>query len=298
MKLKKIIGCLCIFMLIFSIHATTFAQDRASNEVIKADHKEYAQVLRVSGNNSDNRGVQGKITLPSKKALKDWDYINFYGGIGQWECGISTRPTTHKGVWKLFSNHPIEGAKSYEVQFLDGESVTLKLYIDDQTNKVIFIVNDKVIFTSKGTYDGGTSRMVIASCQSSDHNLSWRIKHGEVKVENMHFKDSAKEWKSLSYNNASYSNESWGSNNPTYYDIEWSGKNYFIAKGKICEFEKEDIDTGKKQTAKEYIPIKRYNATTAVVDGKIYVIGGQDENGKVLNVIEVYDPSTNTWKKL
>jgi N-acetylneuraminic acid mutarotase len=32
-----------------------------------------------------------------------------------------------------------------------------------------------------------------------------------------------------------------------------------------------------------------------VVDNKIYVLGGYDEEWKVLRVNEVYDPATNTW---
>src|SRR4051812_16901990 len=38
----------------------------------------------------------------------------------------------------------------------------------------------------------------------------------------------------------------------------------------------------------------RADLTSCVVNGKIYAIGGWDSIG-VLNTLEVYDPSTNTW---
>ena len=44
----------------------------------------------------------------------------------------------------------------------------------------------------------------------------------------------------------------------------------------------------------------RLHFTTAVIDGKIYLIGGKVEgrfNPTSINLIEVYDPLTNTWEK-
>ncbi len=39
----------------------------------------------------------------------------------------------------------------------------------------------------------------------------------------------------------------------------------------------------------------RGGCTATVVDGKIYVIGGYDENWTALNLVEVYDPVTKAW---
>ena len=50
------------------------------------------------------------------------------------------------------------------------------------------------------------------------------------------------------------------------------------------------------------IPTKRKNFTTAVVDNKIYLIGGtifNNWNGPFgLSIVEVYDPQTNSWQRV
>lgn len=51
------------------------------------------------------------------------------------------------------------------------------------------------------------------------------------------------------------------------------------------------------------MPTARAKPTTAVIDGRIYVMGGyagidsHGENFKILKAVEVYDPQTDTWKK-
>lgn len=42
-------------------------------------------------------------------------------------------------------------------------------------------------------------------------------------------------------------------------------------------------------------PTSRMNVSSAVVDGKIYVIGGRDSNGNLTTAVEVYDPVTDSW---
>jgi len=43
------------------------------------------------------------------------------------------------------------------------------------------------------------------------------------------------------------------------------------------------------------MPTARQELATAVLDGKIYAIGGYDSSGTPTNIVEVYDPTTNTW---
>lgn len=43
--------------------------------------------------------------------------------------------------------------------------------------------------------------------------------------------------------------------------------------------------------------IPRGGLSTAVVDGKIYAIGGAGGWGDVLSTVEVYDPKRNTWTR-
>lgn len=42
------------------------------------------------------------------------------------------------------------------------------------------------------------------------------------------------------------------------------------------------------------MPTLRNSATSAMLDGKIYVIGGY--NSSYLNKVEEYNPITNTWQ--
>src|SRR5699024_11915729 len=46
---------------------------------------------------------------------------------------------------------------------------------------------------------------------------------------------------------------------------------------------------------KATMPTRRYGHTSAVVDGKIYCIGGYS-GGYSTNKVEVYDPVTDTWE--
>ena len=39
----------------------------------------------------------------------------------------------------------------------------------------------------------------------------------------------------------------------------------------------------------------RQELATAALNGKIYAIGGYDSSGTPTDIVEVYDPSTNTW---
>src|SRR5262245_17025395 len=45
----------------------------------------------------------------------------------------------------------------------------------------------------------------------------------------------------------------------------------------------------------EPMPTARQELATAVLNGKIYAIGGYDSSGAPTNIVEVYDPTTNTW---
>ena len=39
----------------------------------------------------------------------------------------------------------------------------------------------------------------------------------------------------------------------------------------------------------------RYRLVAGVVDGKLYALGGEDDDGNLLSTVEVYDPAGNTW---
>jgi len=50
-------------------------------------------------------------------------------------------------------------------------------------------------------------------------------------------------------------------------------------------------------TNKADMPTPRWTHTSAVVNGKIYIIGGltSQPGERALSTVEEYDPSTNTW---
>ena len=48
---------------------------------------------------------------------------------------------------------------------------------------------------------------------------------------------------------------------------------------------------------KANMPTARYHAGSAVVDGKIYAIGGSLVNKEVTAIVEEYDPATDTWTR-
>lgn len=191
---------------------------------------EYAQILRYRNTGTNNyRGSQCRITLPTQKELYDWDYINFYCGVAGWECGISTRPVTTEGAWRVFVNGP-EGLTPFDnLRFSDGDSLTLKLYIDDDLDKIVFRVNDDAIFTSKQTYSGGIGRVVLAGYQSTPNTIPWRVKHNLTTVQNIYLKNANKVWVTFSSSIGTYDRESWGSTNPVYYATNWGNGDSFTA---------------------------------------------------------------------
>jgi len=50
-------------------------------------------------------------------------------------------------------------------------------------------------------------------------------------------------------------------------------------------------------TKKADMPTARAQPAIAVVDGKVYVIGGYGEDNRILSAVEAYDPATDTWTK-
>ena len=49
------------------------------------------------------------------------------------------------------------------------------------------------------------------------------------------------------------------------------------------------------QTESSNMPLPRLNPGAAVLDDKIYVVGGEDHSGRSLSSVEVYDPVTDSW---
>ena len=43
------------------------------------------------------------------------------------------------------------------------------------------------------------------------------------------------------------------------------------------------------------LPVRRQEIATGALNGKVYVLGGYDENRSSTATVEVYDRATNTW---
>src|SRR5215510_6229909 len=43
------------------------------------------------------------------------------------------------------------------------------------------------------------------------------------------------------------------------------------------------------------MPVKRQELATALLDGKVYVLGGYDEMRRSTATVEVYNPATDSW---
>jgi N-acetylneuraminic acid mutarotase len=57
------------------------------------------------------------------------------------------------------------------------------------------------------------------------------------------------------------------------------------------------LGVGDTWTRKADMPTARYIPGSAVVDGKIYVIGGAPVRFGITAVVEEYDPATDTWTR-
>ena len=60
------------------------------------------------------------------------------------------------------------------------------------------------------------------------------------------------------------------------------------------------VSTGRTQNGGTWelrapMPVLRQELATGVLDGKVYVLGGYDENRRSTATVEVYNPATNTW---
>ncbi|AGL03309.1 hypothetical protein [Desulfoscipio gibsoniae] len=188
---------------------------------------EYAKLVKIKTGNLADKGFQAKITLPSGSPAKTlpriWDYINFYVGIGMYECGLSCRDQNdwkQNGVlkWRVFANG--EGSTIYGSLYADGTTVKISIERDSQ-DKVVFKVNDSVFRTFANTLPSGSysneARLIIASYQDTGVAIplaTWSVKHNQVFASEMKYKNSANTWVSFT-NGSNVTLEEWPINVPT-----------------------------------------------------------------------------------
>lgn len=173
---------------------------------------EYAKFVKVLANDTNARGFQTTLKLPSAKTMShDYDFINFYVGLHGFECGISTKRSSDFYVsgeykWHWFVNGPEQA--SGPMEFSEGDTITILLAIDEsQSNKIVFKVNGVTKFTSSTSGYSGTdnARLIIGCAQSTGTALPlapWGVFHNQVEAAAMKYKNSSAAWVDITSSNA------------------------------------------------------------------------------------------------
>lgn len=179
---------------------------------------EYAKLVKIKTNNVSDKGFKATLQLPSSKTLPGaWDYINFYVGIGTYECGISCRDQPdwkENGVlkWRAFANG--EGGTTYGLKYSDSGIVTI-LIERNKENIVEFSVNGTVIsnFKKPLTSYENSARLVLAAYQATGTTpplAPWKVKHNQVRAYEMKYKNSSNNWVDFT-NGSNVTTEEWPS---------------------------------------------------------------------------------------
>ncbi|OBZ16339.1 hypothetical protein A8L34_27050 [Bacillus sp. FJAT-27264] len=164
---------------------------------------EYAKLVKIKTDNVSDKGFKATLQLPSSKTLPgSYDYINFYVGLGTYECGISCKDQPdwkENGVlkWRAFANG--ESNTSYGPnKYSDGAIVTISLERNAQ-NKVEFRVNNSLVktFDKALTSYTNSARLILAAYQATGATpplAPWNVKHNQVRAYEMKYKNSSDTW--------------------------------------------------------------------------------------------------------
>lgn len=166
------------------------------------EYDEYAKIVRVRAR-TPVKGIRVALALPRTTTLPNGgDYINFYCGLDNYECGISTanRPE-FSGRWRWFVHNPLEwstfshGTPSY----LNGETMDLQLFIDKtRDDRVIFQVNGVTQYVSLWRWSSPLeARFVFAAAQATGARRPlqrWEINHDWASVHDLQLLDELGTW--------------------------------------------------------------------------------------------------------
>ena len=169
---------------------------------------EYAKFVRLPARSgvTNATGVSADITLPSSMTVPA-GYINFYVGIGEYECGLSTIGNKwgwfansvsngkEAGVYDLYAN----GTKhniSLQLMQDSGNIYRLKFYVDGQHKH-----SSKLSFNSASKFNN--ARLVIACSQgnASSPLPPFNIRQNQVTIQNLQYRTGTGSWTKLTSSN-------------------------------------------------------------------------------------------------
>lgn len=172
--------------------------------------EEYAKFVRLNFLSANSRGCRTVLSLPRNKSMAhDGDFINFYCGLGPFECGISTkRNPFFSERWHWFANALPESGEPINMKappvFKDGDTIKIALFVDENCGgKIKFLVNGRMVHISRYSYKGqNNARLVLACAQatrSTEHPLApWGIYHDWVIASQVEYKNAFHVWREIS----------------------------------------------------------------------------------------------------
>ena len=180
---------------------------------------EYAKLAKVEVK-ARGRGMQARVRLPDKvKFTSDsGNFINFYCGMGQYECGLST--AVGRPGWRWFVNSlggEGNGGGTFG-EFQNGEQVTIKLTLNNATGQTEFWVNGqcKYVFSRRWSEQTGfdNCRFIFGALTAQYNGQTlppWGSWHTLAVANSLMYKDAAKVWRPLERSVATVSAFHWPS---------------------------------------------------------------------------------------
>lgn len=176
-----------------------------------ATDNQYAKYvkLQVKSSVTNATGISADITLPSSITVPS-GYINFYVGIGNYECGLSTtgnkwgwfanRSSGNTGVKEAGEYNLYENGTTHNItlQLLQesGSTYKLKFYIDG-----VHMHSSEIDLTSSSKW---TNARLIIACSQGAYTLplpAFNIRHNQVVIQNLKYRTGTNTWTKLTSNN-------------------------------------------------------------------------------------------------
>ncbi|MCD1258619.1 hypothetical protein B5M42_007205 [Paenibacillus athensensis] len=173
---------------------------------------EYAKFAKVQVT-PVGRGIQAALKLPaSYNCSSSSGSIRFFVGFDDLECGIET--ACGAPGWRWFADSGAaagSGERGEYGEFNNGDSVKIKMTLDDTEHKVKFFVNGELKTTFSTAYSAATTftncRLVLGAFMVSptsgaDELPQWEVVHELVTVGGLMYKSADQTWMPITSANA------------------------------------------------------------------------------------------------